>query len=250
MRKPLRIFQHEACGGLGYLDIFLAERDIAHEVIHIGKGESVPPTTDDVSGLIFLGSSHSVNDGNKWIEDELALVRQASCVGLPVLGICFGAQLISRAMGGEVVKASTMQAGWFEVKLSTQAKHQFGDALGDTVEVFEWHDDECALPTGATPFFFGNCVRNQGFMHGRSLALQFHPDFTRNKIEGCLSRNPDLHNNLSACVQQADQMLNNLDDRLIRLHALADVLFSWWLKRDNELSPLAGADNKQHSLYA
>jgi len=227
--KPIRIFQHESCEGLGYLEPFLTERGISREVVQIGRGEPAPPAIDDVSGLIFLGSSHSVNDGEAWIADELSLIREASQAGLPVLGICFGGQLISKALGGKVSKASAMQAGWFEVKATEQAKAVMGNAAADSFEVFEWHDDVFSQPESAALLFYGDCVRNQGFLHGRCLALQFHPEFTRSKIESCLSHNPRLDKTPSDCVQSGDQMLEGLDNKLARMHAVADALFSWWL---------------------
>ena len=225
------IFQHEPCEGLGYLDTFLAERRIEHHIVHLHKGESVPDTLTDISGMVFLGSSHSVNDGLDWIEDELALIRKASQADLPVLGICFGGQLISKALGGEVSKARTMQAGWFEVTATKQAETILGNTMADSFTVFEWHGDMFSLPEGATPLFYGNCVKYQGFLHSRCLALQFHPEFTRNKIEKCLSRNPALKRSISTCVQNSDEMLKDLNERLDRLHAVAKALFAWWLEQ-------------------
>jgi len=228
--KPIRIFQHESCGGLGYLEPFLGERGIAHEVVHIGMGEAVPADIENISGLIFLGSPDSVNDEHAWIADELALIRKAAEVGLPVLGICFGGQLVSKTLGGDVTRANAMQAGWFDVKATEQAKAILGKSLPDSFEVFEWHDDVFSLPEGATPLFYGDCVKHQGFLHGSCLAIQFHPEFTRNKIESCLSHNPMLGKSASDCVQSGDEMLEDLNERLDRLHAVADTLFSWWLE--------------------
>jgi len=181
--KPIRIFQHESCGGLGYLEPFLGERGIAHEVVHIGMGEAVPADIENISGLIFLGSPDSVNDEHAWIADELALIRKAAEVGLPVLGICFGGQLVSKTLGGDVTRANAMQAGWFDVKATEQAKAILGKSLPDSFEVFEWHDDVFSLPEGATPLFYGDCVKHQGFLHGSCLAIHFTRSLRATKLK-------------------------------------------------------------------
>jgi GMP synthase-like glutamine amidotransferase len=95
--NSIRIFRHDACGGMGYLGTYLEQRNISYETIHIDLGEPIPPGTDDISGLIFLGSTHSVNAGYSWITDEIVLIRRAIQAGVPVMGICFGGQLVSGA---------------------------------------------------------------------------------------------------------------------------------------------------------
>jgi len=227
--QPIRVFQHGECEGLGYLTPFLADRDIPYEVIQIGQGEAVPAGIEDVSGLIFLGSAHSVNDRHGWILDELALIRTASQADMPVLGICFGGQLISKSLGGTVTKAPRMQAGWFHVDITKEAVAILGPEAERGFEVFEWHEYMFSLPIGSVPLFYGHCTKNQGFIHGHCLAIQFHPEFTGNKIQHCLSKNTSLSEHSSSCAQSGDEMLEGLNERLDRMHTVADALFSWWL---------------------
>jgi len=87
--KPLRVFQHDVCGGMGYLGTYLDQRKIPYEMVYISRGEWVPPSIQDVSGLIFLGRTHSVNDGHAWIEDEAALIGRAAEADVPVMGLMF-----------------------------------------------------------------------------------------------------------------------------------------------------------------
>ncbi len=119
--KPLRIFQHDACGGMGYLGTYLEQRNVPYEMVYINRGDSAPKDIEDVSGLIFLGSNHSVNAGHAWIEDEIALIRRAAEADVPVLDICFGGQLISKALGGTISPAPTMQIGWYRIKVTPEA---------------------------------------------------------------------------------------------------------------------------------
>lgn len=96
---------------MGYLEAYLDQRHIPYEMVYISREESVPPGLQEFSGLIFLGSSHSVNAGHAWIEDEIDLIRRAAQADVPVLGICFGGQLISKALGGGH-QTSSRYAGW------------------------------------------------------------------------------------------------------------------------------------------
>jgi GMP synthase (glutamine-hydrolysing) len=227
--KPLQVFQHDACGGMGYLEAYLKRRNISYEMVYISRGESVPPGIQDVSGLIFLGSTHSVNAGHAWIEDEIALIRRAVQASVPVMGLCFGGQLISKALGGTIRQAPGMQVGWYRIDVTPEAEALIGAMLPSSFEVFEWHEDTFSIPPGGIPLFYGDCIKNQGFLHGQCLALQFHPEITQGKIQDCLAHDTDSLNNSSACVQNADKMLEGLADRINQLHKVADTLFGWWL---------------------
>ena len=132
-----------------------------------------------MSGLVFLGSPVSVNDPLPWIDEELALIRLAFQAGVPILGICFGGQLISKALGGEVHSAPTMQIGWHRTTLSEHAKELFRSrGVLDGFYAFEWHGDTFSLPQGVLPQFNGGCIRNHGFLYKNCMALQFHPEIT------------------------------------------------------------------------
>ena len=205
--KPLRIFQHDACGGMGYLETYLAQQNISYEMVYISRGESVPLGIQDVSGLIFLGSTHSVNAGHAWIEDEITLIRRAVQASVPVMGICFGGQLISKALGGTIRQAPGMQVGWYRIEVTPEAAALTGAILPSSFEVFEWHEDTFSIPPGGIPLFYGDCIKNQGFLHGQCLALQFHLEITQGKVQDCLSHSSDHLNNGSSCAQNGEDML-------------------------------------------
>jgi len=135
--KPLRIFQHDACGGIGYLGTCLEQGNIPYEMVYINRGESVPKDLEDISGLIFLGSNHSVNAGHAWIDDEIALIQRAARADVPVRGICIGGQLISKTLGGAISPAPTMQIGWYRIEVTPEAAALTGAMLPSSFEVFE-----------------------------------------------------------------------------------------------------------------
>lgn len=232
--KVIRVFQHDGCGGMGYLASFLDARRVSYEMIRIDQQQALPQDILDSAGLIFLGSNFSVNSDHPWIADEIELIRQAAEIDLPVLGICFGGQLISKALDGHISKAPAMQIGWFRVESTAEASTLIDAQLPSSFEAFEWHEDTFSVPTGGIPLFYGECVKQQGFLHGRCLALQFHLEITRHKIQDCLLQARKRVADSSACVHPSEQMLHDLDDRITRLHAVSDTLFQWWLKLGGE----------------
>ena len=129
--KPLRIFHHQVCEPPAYLCTYLERRGLSFEIICIHEKQSLPNGLDDISGLIFMGGQGSVNDDKEWIARELALIHQADSRNIPILGVCFGAQLISKALGGSVYPGETMEIGWRGIKaVSVKTGNAEGDVQG------------------------------------------------------------------------------------------------------------------------
>ena len=230
--KPIRIFSHVTCEHPGYLCEYLERRGICYEKIYIDHGGPIPKRIDDVSGMVFLGSPVSVNDPLPWIAEEVALIRFASQAGVPVLGICFGGQLISKALGGKVSTVPTMQIGWHRIALSAYAKDLFtSSGLLDSFYAFEWHGDTFSLPDGALPLFNGGCIKNQGFLHNNCLALQFHPEITKSMVYEWLEQYAHCLKKPSECIQDKEQILENIDECLAQQRIVANTIFSWWLEQ-------------------
>ena len=76
------------------------------------------PDLDGVAHIVLLGSTCSVYDEGEaraWIDEELAWLRRADAAGVPVLGICFGAQMLAATFGGTVEHAGSQEIGWVMV---------------------------------------------------------------------------------------------------------------------------------------
>jgi GMP synthase-like glutamine amidotransferase len=230
--KPIRIFTHVTCEQPGYFCEYLEKRGVSYEKVYIGRGEPVPKRIDDVSGLVFLGSSVSVNDPLPWVFEELALIKLATQAHVPILGICFGGQLISKVLGGEVCSASMMQIGWHRIGLSEHAKDLFikSDLLDDFCG-FEWHGDTFSLPKGAFPLFSGDCIKNQGFLWKNCLALQFHPEIIKPMVYEWIERYEHCLKKPSECIQSKEQILENIDECLAQQNIVANAIFNWWLEQ-------------------
>jgi GMP synthase-like glutamine amidotransferase len=128
----------------------------------------------DLAGLghiVVLGSTSSVyGDGEEraWIDEGLAWLRRADAAGVPVLGICFGAQLLATAFGGVVEHAGSEEIGWVTIDSADPGLIPPGPWM-------EFHHDRCLPPAQAT-VLARNALGVQAFRLGRHLGVQFHPE--------------------------------------------------------------------------
>ena len=115
----------------------------------------------------------------RWLVPEIAWLRAALDADIPVFGICFGGQLMSRALGGAVAVARRPEIGWTAV-------HTDDPELVASGPWFEFHYDRWTVPAGALEIA-RTASASQAFSHGRSLAVQFHPELTAASLEGWLN---------------------------------------------------------------
>ena len=97
--------------------------------------------------LLIMGGPMSVNDADAWIEAELQFVKTALARDIPVLGICFGAQLLAKALGGAVVPGPKFEIGMVPVTLrDAGTTDPVFSQWPSTVQVFQWHGEGIILP--------------------------------------------------------------------------------------------------------
>ena len=230
--KPVRIFRHIACEGPGYLGTLLDKQHIPYEIIRIDANQSVPETLEDVSGLVFMGGSMSVNDPLDWIADEIKLIQAARQQDMPILGICLGSQLIAKALGVTVGKGSGMEIGWSDVhKVQPQQNDGWFDGLDDMFTAFHWHGETFPIPQETTLLLASDCYLHQAFSIGNTLALQFHLEMTAGMVREWVGLYQQDVNSGHPCVQTEETLLAETDDRTRELNAVADVVFMNWIKR-------------------
>jgi GMP synthase-like glutamine amidotransferase len=230
--KPIRIFRHLVCQHPGYLGEYLQSRSIPWEMVCIDEDNPVVQQTDDVSALVFMGAGVSINDRLPWIDGELQLIRKAFDIGLPVMGVCFGAQLMSRALGGEISRGKGMEIGWHPVY--TRAVEGHDNWLKDIPEqftAFHWHADTYTLPADSRHLLKSDCFDQQGFIMGDHLGMQFHLEMTREMVENWIERyGSDLLLD-SVCSQSAETILTSIDQRIEALHRISDLIYGCWVER-------------------
>ena len=161
--------RHHRIDDAGFIADAFAARG-AQVRTHQFPREGPLPALDGVNHVVVLGADWSVYDDRiaDWLRAEVDWLRTADAAGVPVLGICFGAQALTVAIGGQVEAAPRSEIGW--VTVSTDA--------ADMIEPGPWlefHSDRCLPPPGARVLARNElCV--QAFSHGPNLAVQFHPE--------------------------------------------------------------------------
>ncbi len=139
------------------------------------------PSSGDYDVLVPLGAPWGAWDdaciGN-WLVPEIAWLRDAVENGMPVLGICFGGQLLARALGGTVAPAPRAEIGWTSVWSDRPTLVAEGPW-------FQFHYDRWTVPPGAVEIA-RTPAASQAFVVGRSLAVQFHPELDPAGLQGWL----------------------------------------------------------------
>ena len=231
--KPIRIFQHEDWIGGGRIVEILSQRGLPFKIVSIDRGDPVPSAVDDVSALVFLGGTMSVNDPLPWIDEEVAVIREGQRRGLPILGHCLGSQLISKAMGGTVAPMPAKEIGWYQVTRSKSAEAEtwLSDAP-DQFEILIWHHDAFTLPPGAAPLYSSQFCPDQAFVLGNTLATVAHIEVTAPLLREWI----DIYGGdiapVSDSVQPVEQVLRRIEERVAGMHAIVtDRLYERWLSR-------------------
>jgi GMP synthase (glutamine-hydrolysing) len=142
----------------------------------------LPKSLAGYDAVISCGGTANTHEADvyPWIDEEIALLREALRDGVPVIGLCLGAQLLTKAAGGEVHRCDPSEVGWVEVEANAAAGQDA--VLADVPQRFmamQWHHYACELPPGAVELA-RNPTCLQAFRLGEAAwGTQFHIEVTR-----------------------------------------------------------------------
>ena len=179
----VQVLQHVPFEGPGSMAAWLAARRVDVGCTRLFAGDPLP-RAEQVDALIALGGPMSVNDEDElgWLRPEKQLVRDAVARGVPVLGVCLGAQLIASALGARVFPGKAREIGWFPIQGVRDAAPGF--QFPPECLAFHWHGETFDLPPGALRLASSAGCENQAFQVGRKvIALQFHLETTPASVE-------------------------------------------------------------------
>lgn len=230
--RPIAVFQHSALVAPGYFASFLDAHALPWRLVRLDLGEPVPADASVFAGLCFMGGEMSVNDDLPWIAAELALIRQAVTLDIPVIGHCLGGQLMSRALGGTVSRNPVREIGWHQVEALPGPAAQTW--LGDMQHfpVFQWHGESFTLPAGAELLFSNHYCRNQAFVLGPHLGMQCHVEMDERLINRWVTEWQGEFDNLGPDhpgIQPRAQLLDEITAWLPLMRRATDQLYRTWL---------------------
>jgi GMP synthase-like glutamine amidotransferase len=215
----LLVVEHEPDAPAGLVAGWAAGRGLAVTTLRPASGQPLPRSLAAGDAIVVLGSEQTAfDDSVPWLAGELDFVRLALGDDVPVLGICFGGQVLARVLGARVYRLGVPEIGWMQV-----TSKRAGLAEGPWLN---WHRDGFDLPPGASEVATGGASL-QAFSAGPHVGLQFHPEVTRPIVQAWIDgADPPLPPAL------VTQVLRDCDDARLASAANAGVLFSAWLDGD------------------
>jgi GMP synthase-like glutamine amidotransferase len=220
-RDPLRalILQHEDPTPPGHVTDWLASHDARVDTFRIDlEDREVDPTDYDL--IVSLGSEFAAFDDSKpFVLREARLMSAAIEHEVPVLGLCFGGQMLARVLGGEVFRGPESEIGWLPVRSKDPDLVPAGPW-------FQWHFDSFTVPPGATSIAESD-VGPQAFVAGRSLGLQFHPEVTTKIMDDWVR---EYRHELDGEGVDPDSLLEETNRRASVSRRMAWLLFERFLR--------------------
>ncbi|MEX0946023.1 MAG: type 1 glutamine amidotransferase, partial [Acidimicrobiia bacterium] len=149
MLHPILVIQHTTDPDTGWLAEAITQTGHVEHVVQPHRSEGLPPI-EQLMAVVVLGGSQSAyeDDRHPYLAEEKQYLKRVDQAGVPILGICLGAQLLADALGGHVYRAPSSEVGYPQLHLTRAGRH---DPVLRQLKgpVFVWHHDTFTVPPGA-----------------------------------------------------------------------------------------------------
>ncbi|ASY70804.1 glutamine amidotransferase [Sinorhizobium fredii] len=236
-KRPILIVLHQERSSAGRVGHILEQKGFSLDIRRPALGDELPSTLEGHSGTIVFGGPMSANDEQDFVRREIDWLSVPLLENKPYLGICLGAQMLARNLGGKVAPhhEGMTEIGWYPLE-ATEA----GKALLDwPAMVYHFHREGFDLPRGAELLATGDTYPNQAFRYGENAwGIQFHGELTRAMMHRWV-----VHGAHRFVLPGAQLGKTHLEGRMIHDHPLRT-----WMESFLELIFLRGGDKGKPRL--
>jgi GMP synthase (glutamine-hydrolysing) len=180
--------EHSTPGRVGRL---LRERGFRLDIRRPPLGDTLPMRLDDHAGAIVFGGPMSANDPHDWVRAEIDFIGRVLKAEKPFLGICLGAQMLAKQVGGRVERHPDghVEIGYHDIR-PTAAGEALVHGTPWPDSVYHWHSEGIEAPCCSEILAEGDVFPHQAFRVDTGYGLQFHPEVTyammcRWTVKGC-----------------------------------------------------------------
>jgi GMP synthase (glutamine-hydrolysing) len=190
MGQPILIVLHQEHSTPGRVGRTLQQLGYSLDVRRPRFDAPLPLTMREHAGAVIFGGPMSANDEDEFIRREIDWIAVPLKARKPFLGICLGAQMCARHLGGRVYRHPEGHAeiGYYPIH-PTAAGRAVVDPWPE--QVYEWHREGFDVPSGGELLAEGDMFEAQAFRYGAAFALQFHPDVTHAMMHKWTTRGHD-----------------------------------------------------------
>jgi GMP synthase (glutamine-hydrolysing) len=142
--------------------------------------------------MVFGGAAHPDQDDRfAWLAHEEEFLREVLAEGVPVFGVCLGAQMLARAAGARVQPAREPEIGWYEIELTPEglADPVLG-AMPQRTTVFQWHSYTFEIPAGSSELARSDVCTQAFRLDGPAWGIQFHAEVTLEMVSAWIEEDP------------------------------------------------------------
>jgi GMP synthase-like glutamine amidotransferase len=183
--KTLYVLQHHECEPLGIWAEELNRWHVRSQSIPVWKNAELPAPESTLAAII-LGGPMNVNETDRYpfIQAELNYLKRLLEAGIPVIGVCLGAQLLAAALGARVAPGPRPEIGYSAVTLTPAgAESTLFRGFPMELPVFQWHGQGFELPPKADLLASSPDYPQQAFRYGNAWGFQFHLEVTPAMVE-------------------------------------------------------------------
>lgn len=221
MARHIAFVQHSPVELPGVLGTRAAGLGFEVRTFRADRGRAGLPALQELAGVVVMGSVESVNDHRlAWVGPERELIKAAVGRAVPVLGVCFGGQLLAQVLGGTVGPSPEPETGWSTVETADPSTVPSGPWL-------LWHKESFTLPTGAT-LVARSRVARQAFVKGPHMGVQFHPEATPEIVDRWVA---EAHGRGDVTPAERRALVGDIDRQAAASAVAAATLFDGFLRR-------------------